>query len=217
MILASASARRAAILRTLRIPFEVLPSGIDESPMDGERPEEQVSRLSKAKALAVWRLRPEHWVLAGDTLVTLDGAMLGKPHDRDEACRMLMRLQGRTHRVHSGLALAVPAGEAPVRAGESHPATGDPDSDDSPGLFSGTQVTEVTFRAFDEPTARAYVRTGEPMDKAGAYGIQGLGGALVESIDGDYTGVVGLPIPLLLRLLEEAGRPYRFPRDEPAR
>jgi len=189
LVLASASPRRSDILDTLGIRHQIQPARIDESPLPQEPPATYAERLSRGKASAVAGLRPGEWILAGDTVVALGRRILGKPRDADEAVRMLLDLAGRTHRVLSALALVEPGGR----------------------VRSGVQVTRVTFRAFDEAFARAYAATGEPMDKAGAYGIQGKGAALVEEIAGDYSGVVGLPVPLLLRLLAEAGRPYRFP------
>jgi septum formation protein len=192
LVLASASPRRSQILRTLGIDHEVHAAHVDERPQPGESPEAHAERLARAKAAAVAGLLPGRWVLAGDTVVTLRGEILGQPRDEDHAVDMLLRLQGRAHRVVSALALVRP---------------------DPPRIFSGTQATEVRFHPFDRPRARAYVATGEPLDKAGAYGIQGKGAVLVEEITGDYTGVVGLPVPLLLDLLDVAGRPYRFPGE----
>ncbi len=201
MILASASARRASILEALGIPFSVHPPDIGETLVPGESAERHAERLAREKALAGSRLYPGELVVGGDTIVTIDGDILGKPGNRDEAVDMLMRLSGRTHRVISGLALAI-----------TEPATPTSDLAEAEAqTVSGVQVTEVTFHAFDRRTVLAYAKTGEPMDKAGAYGIQGFGAALVERIDGDYTGVVGLPVPLLLTLMERVGRPYRFP------
>lgn len=195
MILASASPRRAMILAILRIPFEVDPPSGPEVARPGEPPLEHALRLSREKAREVADRRPGRWVLAGDTIVTLDGEILGKPQSADDALQMLLRLQGRTHRVISALSLIRPATGRSFR---------------KETVFAGTETTAVTFRSFGRETASAYVRTGEPDDKAGAYGIQGIGAALVRRIEGDYGGVVGLPVPLLLDLLEEAGRPYRF-------
>ncbi len=189
LVLASASPRRSEILGTLGIRHQTQPAHIDESLLPDESPATYAERLSRGKAAAVAGLRPGEWILAGDTVVALGSRVLGKPRDADEAVRMLLDLRGRTHRVLSALALVEPGDR----------------------IRSGVQVTRVTFRAFDEDFARAYAATDEPMDKAGAYGIQGKGAALVEEISGDYSGVVGLPVPLLLRLLAEAGRPYRFP------
>jgi septum formation protein len=189
LVLASASPRRAEILETLGLPTEVYPARVDESVLPGEEAEEHAERLARAKAAAVAGLLSGRWVLAGDTVVVVDDRILGKPRDEGHAVEMLLALQGRTHRVISALALVDPAGR----------------------VRSGAQSTEVRFRPFDEAFARGYVATGEPMDKAGAYGIQGLGSVLVEGVEGDWSGVVGLPVPLLVDLLEQAGRPYRFP------
>jgi septum formation protein len=189
LLLASASPRRAEILRTLGIAHRVVPADIEEARRPGEAPEGYVERMAREKAGAVRALHPEAWVLAGDTTVAVDRRVLEKPADAAEAVQMLLALQGREHQVATGLALVGPEGV----------------------VKSGVRVTRVRFRAFDRTTARDYAATGEPMDKAGAYGIQGLGGALVEAIDGDFTTVVGLSVPLLVRLLERAGRPYRFP------
>jgi septum formation protein len=189
LLLASASPRRAEILRTLGIAHQVVPADIEESRHPGEAPEGYVERMAREKAAAVRALHPGVWVLAGDTTVAVEHRVMEKPADAAEAVQMLLALQGREHRVATGLALVGPEGI----------------------VKSGVRVTRVRFRAFDRTTARDYAATGEPMDKAGAYGIQGLGGALVEGIDGDFTTVVGLSVPLLVRLLERAGRPYRFP------
>lgn len=193
MILASASARRAAILASLGIDFHVHAANVHETVQEGESPHACAQRLSVDKARAVAGEYASEWVLAGDTVVTIGGDTLGKPRDELDAIAMLMRLQGRTHHVISGLALIGPA----------------PPFTEAP-TFAGTQLTVVTFRSFGADTARAYASTGEPADKAGGYGIQGKGATLVDRIDGDYTCIVGLPVPLLLRLLEQAGRPYRF-------
>lgn len=203
VILASASPRRADILRTLGIPFRVEVADIDESEHPGELPEALVERLARHKARAVAdRLGGAFAgasvpILAGDTVVALGPRILGKPTGTEDAIRMLCELSGSTHRVLSSLALL------------ERPPRGEPSPD--PVIRSGVQVTRVTFRLFTPAEARAYAATGEPLDKAGAYGIQGMGAALVESIEGDYSGVVGLPVPLLVRLLEERGTPYRFP------
>ncbi len=194
MILASASPRRAAILEGLGIPFEVHPADISETSLPGESPEAHALRLAEEKAAAVALLHPGDWVLGGDTVVAIDAAILGKPEDQDHAVQMLLSLQGRTHHVVSGLALAI---------------QGDPST--SLEVLSDVRMTAVTFKRFGRETALAYAKTSEPRDKAGAYGIQGRGAALVECIDGDYTGVVGLPVSLLLQLLERSGTPYRFP------
>jgi septum formation protein len=127
-------------------------------------------------------------VLGADTVVVLDGEVLGKPARRQDAVATLLRLSGREHVVFSGLALADPSG----------------------GVHSAVSSTRVRFRAFDEALARLYVQTGEPLDKAGSYGIQGLGAALIDGIEGDYFTVVGFPVPAFVALLERAGWRYAF-------
>jgi len=184
LILASASPRRRQLLEMLGIPVEVRPSQVPEVRKTGEGPRDYALRLAHDKATAV----PGDLVLAADTIVVLDDELLEKPLDEDDAVRMLLRLQGRTHHVITAVAL---------RAAET--------------VFEAVDVTAVTFRPAREGMLRAYVRTGEPMDKAGGYGIQGYGAALVEGIDGDFFGVMGLPIRLVLDLLAEAGVPYAFP------
>lgn len=193
LILASASPRRAAILESLGIPFEARPADVEEVVLSGESPVEHALRLSRMKADAVAAEFPTSWVLGGDTVVTIDGQILGKPSDRADAERMLLHLQGRTHEVISALTLVIPEGDA---AGRS--------------VLSDAEVTAVTFRPFGLDIAQAYAETDEPFDKAGGYGIQERGAALVERVDGDYSAVVGLPVPLLMRFFEQAGRPYRF-------
>ncbi len=195
IVLASGSPRRADLLRTLGFDAAIDPPEVDEAVLPGESPEAHAERLAREKATAVAVRHPQARVIAGDTVVVRDGEILGKPADEADAVRMLLSLAGRSHRVVSALALAVPAA-------------------DGSRLLSGVQVTEVTFRPFDRTEAEAYARTGEPLDKAGGYGIQGLGATLVERIAGDYSGVVGLPVPLLVRLLADAGAPYRFPLSD---
>lgn len=179
----------------LGLEFTVDPAGISEEALEGEEASEHVERLAREKAGEVAGRHAGALVLAGDTVVEHRGGILGKPADEDQAVEMLVSLSGRTHTVYTGLALAYPG-----------PRSG------SVRCESGVSVTRVTFRPFDENEARAYVATGEPMDKAGAYGIQGMGAALVQRLEGDYFTVAGLPIPLLMDLLERAGWPYAFGR-----
>lgn len=183
LILASGSPRRRELLTMLGIPFEVRPSHIPEAPHPGELPIPYAERLAREKAQSVTGAL----VLGADTTVLLDGQLLEKPTDAADAVRMLRTLQGRTHEVITSVALR---------------------SDEV--MRQATDVTRVTFRQAPDELLRAYVATGEPMDKAGAYGIQGYGAALVERIEGDFFGVMGLPVRLVLRLLEEAGCGYRF-------
>lgn len=185
LILASGSPRRRELLQMLGIPFEVRPSHIPEAPEPGEAPVAYAERLAREKARSV----PGALVLGADTTVLLDGHLLEKPADAADALRMLRTLQGRTHEVITSVALA-------------HHGTVD----------QATDITRVTFRPADDAYLRAYIATGEPMDKAGAYGIQGYGAALVERIEGDFFGVMGLPLRLVLGLLARAGAPYRFGR-----
>jgi nucleoside triphosphate pyrophosphatase len=186
LVLASGSPRRRQLLEMLGIPVEVRPSHVSEVPARGESPRAYAERLAREKAAAV----PGPVVLGADTTVVVEGEMLEKPADAADALRMLRRLQGRTHHVITAVALKT--------AG---------------GTLVATDVTAVTFRPADDDFLRAYVATGEPMDKAGAYGIQGYGAALVERIEGDFFGVMGLPVRLVLDLLARAGYPYRFGRD----
>ena len=181
--LASASPRRRQLLEMLGVPLRVVPSHIPEVRRAGESPTDYVERLARQKAQSV----SGRYVLGADTTVVLRDELLEKPADPEDAVRMLLKLQGRTHQVIT--AVAVVSGDVVRQA---------------------TDVTSVTFRAADEAMLRQYVATGEPMDKAGAYGIQGYGAALVDRIDGDFFGVMGLPVRLALRLLGEAGWEYRF-------
>ncbi len=188
LVLASASPRRSECLRMLGLAFTVQPSDVCEDVRPGEDPEGHVERLAREKALAVARVRPDAAVLGGDTVVVLDGEILGKPRDPRDAERMLLRLAARDHVVCSGLAIALPSGD----------------------VRSGVAATRVRFRPVGPELARAYVATGEPLDKAGAYGIQGLGASLVSEIRGDYHAVVGLPVGLLMKLLDACGWEYSF-------
>ncbi|MEX0836744.1 MAG: nucleoside triphosphate pyrophosphatase [Gemmatimonadota bacterium] len=187
LVLASASPRRRDILRQLGLEPEVRPADVDERLLPGEDPGEHVRRLAREKAARVLEFEPDALVIAGDTVVVRDGEVLGKPADPDEAVAMLVSLSGKTHQVLSGLALA--------RADRA---------------VDAVTRTSVCFRTFDQGTARGYVATGEPMDKAGAYGIQGLGAALVEGVEGDYYSIVGLPVAVLLQLFEQMGWRYDF-------
>ncbi len=182
LILASASPRRSDLLASLGLRFEVRPVVVDESPRAGERPAELVERLAGEKARA--RAEPGELVVGGDTVVVLDGTVLGKPADRADAAEMLSALAGREHEVLSGIAVV---------------------SGDDRRLATDVERTRVRMTPLDAERIGWYVDTGEPMDKAGSYAIQGLGAAFVESIDGSYTNVVGLPLAALRRLMAEIG------------
>jgi len=183
LTLASSSPRRRHLLEMLGIPLRVVPASVPEVRRPVETPIDYVERLAREKALSVTGAL----VLGADTTVVVRDEVLEKPVDADDALRMLRKLQGRTHQVVTSVALV---------AGER--------------LHQATDVTNVMFRRVDDEFLRAYVATGEPMDKAGAYGIQGYGAALVERIEGDFFSVMGLPLRLVLALLEEAGVPYQF-------
>lgn len=182
IVLASASPRRRELLSLITEHFTVCPADADETLRDAPLGEE-VTRLSRLKAEAVQAQYPNAVCIGSDTMVTIDGLRLGKPKDADEAASMLRRLRGRTHEVLTGLAVLTPDG----RAHTLH------------------TCTRVTFRDFAEDELAAYLATGEPLDKAGAYGIQGLGGLLVAGIQGDYHNVVGLPVCRLGRMLLDFG------------
>ena len=183
LILASGSPRRRQLLEMLGIEVAIQPPHIPEIREPHELPQPYVERLAREKAASV----SGDLVLAADTTVVVEGEVLEKPADPDDALRMLRRLQGRTHQVITAIALKT-----------------------SGGTLTATDITAVTFRAADDAFLAAYVATGEPMDKAGAYGIQGYGAALVEGIQGDFFSVMGLPVRLVLQLLEQAGHSYRF-------
>ena len=208
IVLASQSPRRAQLMELIGLKFEVVPADLDESYREDERPPEHVRRLAAEKAAAVAASRPDALVVGSDTVVVIEGEVLGKPRDEVQALEMLMRLQGRENEVHTGIAVAAPA------------TTGERERERERGLpgdlvVSGVESVRVRFRELDQGTAREYVETGEPMDKAGAYGIQGFGATLVESIEGDYFAVMGLPIGLMVRLFGDLGWRYNFKGLEP--
>lgn len=182
IVLASASPRRRELLSLITEHFTVCPADADETLRDAPLGEE-VTRLSRLKAEAVQAQYPNAVCIGSDTMVTIDGLRLGKPKDADEAASMLRRLRGRTHEVLTGLAVLTPDG----------------------GAHTLHTCTRVTFRDFAEDELAAYLATEEPLDKAGAYGIQGLGGLLVAGIQGDYHNVVGLPVCRLGRMLLDFG------------
>jgi septum formation protein len=188
IVLASASPRRAALLQQIGLPFCVYPSTLDENGVgpgpDGENPEAHACRLARAKAEDVAARLGRGLIIGADTIVVCEGIGFGKPRHSQEAREFLRRLAGRTHQVITGVAVT----EAETGRAEVAAAT-----------------TLVRMRAFDPVEAAAYVATGEPLDKAGAYAIQGRGALLVEGIEGDYSAVVGLPLPTLATLLRRFG------------
>jgi septum formation protein len=179
--LASTSPRRREILQTLGVEFDVVMVDTDETAIDGESPESLVVRLAAAKAEAV-AAPDSKAVLAADTVIVLGERVLGKPRDADDAIAMLLALSGQTHSVITGVALKT-----------------------SEGTRAVLSTTNVRFREIDRDEAAAYWQSGEPCDKAGAYGIQGLGGIFVEAIEGSYSGVMGLPVFETVELLKSAG------------
>jgi len=185
LILASASPRRAEILRSLGIPFTVAPADVSEDLLPGETAEAAARRLAREKAASAARRNPDAWVLAADTLVFLDGAILGKPRDDGDAAAMLRRLAGREHGVVTSVHL---------RRGP----------DGGRGL---AETSRVRFAEMTEEEIRWYVATGEPHDKAGAYGVQGLGARFIAEIHGSFTNVMGLPARVVYELLRSAPDP----------
>jgi septum formation protein len=189
--LASRSPRRAELLRLVGVEFVLVDVEVDESQRPGEAAADYVLRVASDKAQAgAASLAPDAVVLAADTTVTVDGEVFGKPCDEDDARRMLTRLSGRWHEVMTAVVVGVDGRH-----------------------YSDVVTTRVEFRALDDATIAAYWRSGEPADKAGAYGIQGLGGALVKRIDGSYGAVVGLPLCETVALLERVGVRHALRQD----
>ncbi len=184
LILASASPRRRELLQLAGIPLEVIPSRADERFLPGESPEEHVRRVARAKAMDVGRQHPGRWVLGADTVVAIDGKILGKPGGSSEAEEMLRDLSQREHRVLTGFCIL------------RYP---------SPGEREGTIISRVKFKPLSEEEIRWYIHTGEPFDKAGGYAIQGKAAFMVEEVHGSYTNVVGLPLCEVVEALRELG------------
>jgi len=188
VILASASPRRRELLRLVGIDHEVRPADIDESYLPGERPDAHAERLARGKAEAIAAVAGGNAVTIGsDTIVVVDGDVLGKPRDREHARQMLRRLSGRSHVVMTGVAVSW--------LGKT---------------LSSVEQVGVSFRDLSDDEIDRYIDTGEPMDKAGAYGIQGFGATIVERVDGDYFAVMGLALNRLAALLRQAGLRYNF-------
>lgn len=185
VILASASPRRRELLRLVGIEHVVIPADIDETYLPGEQPASHAERLAREKARAL--TRPDAVVIGSDTIVVVDGDVLGKPRDRDHAAAMLRRLSGRAHVVMTGVAVAWGG-----------------------RIASAVEEVGVTFRRLTDDEIHRYIETGEPMDKAGAYGIQGFGATIVERVDGDYFAVMGLALNRLAGLCRSLGLNYDF-------
>ena len=182
IILASQSPRRRELLTLMGLDFTVITSDVEENPPCGVSVDQYVSALALQKAEAVAKDHPNACVIGADTVVYLDGDILGKPHTAENAKKYLTRMQGKQHTVFTGVAVIV-NGKADVRVA----------------------TTDVTFTPMSENEIDWYVSTGEPLDKAGAYGVQGPGGIFVEKIDGNYFNVIGMPLPLLYQMLLDAG------------
>ncbi len=184
LILASTSPRRKEFFEQAGLEFTICSADIDEKVNDGETPEQYVCRLAGEKAMAVGRKSPESWVVGADTIVVCDGVILGKPENEKHAEEMLLMLSGRGHQVHTSFCVVKMASDT---------------------VASRLVTTDVFFDRITLETAKNYIATKEPLDKAGAYGIQGIGGLLVRRICGSYSNVVGLPMTELLGLLRELG------------
>jgi len=187
VVLASSSPRRRELLNLIGIAHEVRPANLDESMRPRETPRRHAERLARDKASAVAMRDPDLITIAADTIVVINRKVLGKPADKDEAARMLGMLSGREHTVIT--AVAVSRGKK---------------------LRSAIEEVKVKFRRLREEEIEAYVATGEPMDKAGAYGIQGYGATIVERVEGDYFAVMGLPLVRLIGLMRDVGVQYSF-------
>jgi septum formation protein len=198
LVLASASPRRQELLRSAGIPFKVQPADIDESPLAGESPRACAERLAREKALAVHTRHPQEFVLGADTIVVVDGIILGKPRDESDAARMLRLLSGRTHLVMTGVCLV-----NPVASDHRAELSRDRPRGERPQLTAASETTVVTMREISEDEIRDYIATGEPMDKAGAYAIQGIASRWIPRIEGDYSNVVGLPVALVYSMLRK--------------
>jgi len=184
LILASKSPRRYDLLKQMGLNFEVIPSTVEEVFAQAESPREHVVRLAEAKALDVGNRFPENWVIGADTIVYVDGIILGKPKSREEALEMLRLISGKEHRVLTGVSVR-------------HLKKGKGECE--------TVETAVRVKTLSQAEMDWYVRTGEPFDKAGGYGIQGIGSFMIESINGSYTNVVGLPLCELMQMLIRLG------------
>jgi septum formation protein len=187
VILASQSPRRRELLNLVGISHEVRPADIDETYFPGEQPKAHAERLAREKAEVIARQEPDAVVIGSDTIVVVDGDVLGKPADEAEAARMLRRLAARSHVVMTAVAVRW--------RGETR---------------SVVEEVGVDFHPLTDSEIDAYIATREPMDKAGAYGIQGYGAAIVARVDGDYFAVMGLPVQRLVRMLREVGLRYVF-------
>ena len=185
LILASRSPRRSELLRSLGLEFEVSPSKVDEITDPKRTPEQNATNIARDKARWVARQNPGSYVLGADTMVVLDQEIIGQPTDEEDACRILSKLAGKQHRVITGVALISPENKE----------------------YETAVISTVSIKNVSENDIRSYIATGEPLDKAGAYAIQGEGSFLVESWEGSYSNIVGLPLEALTDLFQQAGFP----------
>jgi septum formation protein len=197
LVLASASPRRQDLLRSAGLSFVVQPADVDETPLSGESARACAERLAREKALAVWRERPQDTVLGADTIVVVEERILGKPVDGDDAARMLKMLSGRVHQVITGVCLAGARGQGSGARGQAAEGS----RTENRELRTASESTLVTMSEISDQEILDYVATGEPMDKAGAYAIQGIASRWIPRIEGDYSNVVGLPVALVYRML----------------
>ena len=203
LVLASASPRRQELLRNGGIPFTTQPADVDETPLPGESARTCAERLAKEKALTIARQHPHAHVLGADTVVVLDREILNKPVDVEDAVRMLRLLSGRVHQVITGVCLVnpVPGPQRSVVSKLPEPTPYAVLTADERQLLIASETTSVTMSEISDAEIRDYVSTGEPMDKAGAYAIQGRASRWIPRIEGDYSNVVGLPVALVYRML----------------
>ncbi len=187
VILASSSPRRRDLLTLIGIPHEVRPADVNETVLPGEMPVPHAERLARAKALTIAEKHPAAVVIGSDTIVVIDDQILGKPVDEGDAYRMLRMLSGREHTVYTAVAVAVGS-----------------------EITSAVERVQVTFRELSDSDIADYIATREPMDKAGAYGIQGFGATIIRKVDGDFFAVMGLSLVRLVDLLEKQGIRYSF-------
>jgi len=196
LVLASASPRRQELLRAAGIAVTVQPTNLPEVPLEGEAPKAFAERLAREKAWAVFKQRPNDFVLGADTIVVVGKEILGKPANAADAARMLKMLSGRSHEVTTAVCLMGPrsaGSDTNTESGQKPEALGD----------TRCETTVVKMNELTDDEIQAYVATGEPMDKAGAYAIQGIASRWIPRVEGEYSNVVGLPIALVYRMLRE--------------
>ncbi len=192
LVLASASPRRQELLRNVGVSFTVHPTNIPEQSLVGESADDCAKRLAREKARVAFQTQRKNFILGADTVVVVDGKIFGKPRDAADAARMLRELSGRTHQVKTGVCLIGPSRTEDEKL--------EIDFEDL-----RCETTTVTMDTLSEEDIRAYVASGEPMDKAGSYAIQGIAARWIPRIEGDYFNVVGLPVSLVYRMLREHG------------